>query len=182
MAVHTIGKDFNFCFGHRVWSQQLDRILSEDAEYKCRHLHGHEGIITVSLIAAELELGMVTDFTNLTWFKTFIDKFLDHKFIMDLDDPLRPHLLPAHDTFQIDDREGYIAYTEYGFWTPNLAIVQSREMKELYGSYVIVPFIPTSENLSKWFFKIVEKRMTTKRVKVESVVFRESAKSFAKFY
>ena len=37
---------------------------------------------------------MVTDFKHLNWFKQFIDDVLDHKFVLDINDPLFSTLLP----------------------------------------------------------------------------------------
>ena len=36
---HTIDKQIDFCFGHRVWTQNLDAKFSIDDLCKCRHLH-----------------------------------------------------------------------------------------------------------------------------------------------
>jgi len=85
----VIDKQFSFCYGHRVWSQQLigDYCETGDACCKCRHLHGHEGLVHVFLEADELERGMVTDFKHLGWLKNFLDDNLDHKFIIDRNDP-----------------------------------------------------------------------------------------------
>jgi 6-pyruvoyltetrahydropterin/6-carboxytetrahydropterin synthase len=90
MGKWTIDKQFSFCYGHRVWSQQLigDYCESGDACCKCRHLHGHEGLVHVFLEGDELERGMVTDFKHLGWLKNFLDDNLDHKFIIDRNDPL----------------------------------------------------------------------------------------------
>ena len=38
-----ISKEFEFCYGHRVWSQTLNTEFSLDGCLKCRHLHGHQG-------------------------------------------------------------------------------------------------------------------------------------------
>ena len=89
-----ISKEFDFCYGHRVWSQTLNTEFSLDGCLKCRHLHGHQGKILVYLEASELKDGMVTDFKHLNWFKQFIDDVLDHKFILDVNDPLFSTLLP----------------------------------------------------------------------------------------
>ena len=89
-----ISKEFDFCYGHRVWSQTLNPEFSLDSCLKCRHLHGHQGKILVYLEADELHNGMVTDFKHLNWFKQFIDDVLDHKFILDVNDPLFSTLLP----------------------------------------------------------------------------------------
>ena len=84
-----IDKQFSFCYGHRVWSQQLEVEYCErgDANTKCRHLHGHEGLVHVFLEATNLERGMVTDFKHLGWLKNFLDDVIDHKFIIDMNDP-----------------------------------------------------------------------------------------------
>lgn len=90
----TIDKQFDFCFGHRVWSQELDTKYSLDGCMACRHLHGHQGLIKLFLSADKLERGMVTDFKHTNIFKKWIDDMLDHKFIMDLNDPLIQHEVP----------------------------------------------------------------------------------------
>lgn len=84
-----IDKQFSFCYGHRVWSQELigDYCETGDACCKCRHLHGHEGLVHVFLEGEELERGMVTDFKHLGWLKNYLDDNLDHKFIVDRNDP-----------------------------------------------------------------------------------------------
>lgn len=97
MGKWVIDKQFSFCYGHRVWSQQLheDYCESNDTSCKCRHLHGHEGLVHVFLEGDELERGMVTDFKHLGWLKNFLDTNLDHKFIIDINDPIFCKLLNA---------------------------------------------------------------------------------------
>jgi len=89
----TIDKSFDWCYGHRVWSQELNAEFTADEGtcLACRHLHGHQGKLKVMLEGDELERGMVTDFKHLGWMKNFIDDVLDHKFIMYINDPLIPH-------------------------------------------------------------------------------------------
>jgi 6-pyruvoyltetrahydropterin/6-carboxytetrahydropterin synthase len=65
----SIDKQFDFCYGHRVWSQELNAEFSLDSCLACRHLHGHQGKIKIYLESDSLENGMVTDFKNLNWFK-----------------------------------------------------------------------------------------------------------------
>ena len=50
-----ISKEFEFCYGHRVWSQTLDTEFSLDGCLKCRHLHGHQGKILVYLSPFEIK-------------------------------------------------------------------------------------------------------------------------------
>lgn len=92
--MYKIAKQFDFCYGHRVWSQSLNPIFSLDSCLKCRHLHGHQGTINIFLEAEELKEGMVTDFKHLNWFKKWLDDTLDHKFIMDINDPALGSLFP----------------------------------------------------------------------------------------
>ena len=89
----TIDKSFDWCYGHRVWSQELNEKFTADGDtcLACRQLHGHQGKLKVMLEGDELERGMVTDFKHLGWMKNFIDDVLDHKFIMYINDPLIPH-------------------------------------------------------------------------------------------
>ncbi|WP_417326171.1 6-carboxytetrahydropterin synthase [Halarcobacter sp.] len=167
-----ISKSFDFCYGHRVWSQTLNSEYSLDPCLKCRHLHGHQGKIVIFLEAQKLKDGMVTDFKHLNWFKQFLDDVLDHKFILDINDPLYPTLLPHI------KKEDLIHFEE-GYYIPNIDKIKDEEthIKEMYEGYVIVDFVPTSENLSAWFLEIASKKMQKLGVKVSSVEFAETPKS-----
>lgn len=172
-----ISKEFDFCYGHRVWSQTLNTDFSLDGCLKCRHLHGHQGKILVYLQADKLKDGMVTDFKHLNWFKAFIDNVLDHKFILDINDPLFDTLLPKV------KKEELIKHKQ-GYYLVNLENFTKEEIhiKELYEGYVLVDFVPTSENLSAWFLSIVQEKMTDLGIKVSHIEFLETPKSKSTFY
>ncbi|MEV9528409.1 6-carboxytetrahydropterin synthase [Aliarcobacter butzleri] len=169
-----ISKEFDFCYGHRVWSQTLNIDFSLDACLKCRHLHGHQGKVIVYLESNELNNSMVTDFKHLNWFKAFLDDVLDHKFILDIKDPLFSTLVPNI------KKEDLIKFDE-GYFSINLTNFKNEEL-ELYESYVVVDFVPTSENLSAWFLKIVQEKMNGLNIKVSKIEFLETPKSKSTFY
>ncbi|MCG3652399.1 6-carboxytetrahydropterin synthase [Aliarcobacter butzleri] len=169
-----ISKEFDFCYGHRVWSQTLNIDFSLDACLKCRHLHGHQGKVIVHLESNELNNSMVTDFKHLNWFKAFLDDVLDHKFILDINDPLFSTLVPNI------KKEDLIKFEE-GYFSINLTNFKNEEL-ELYESYVVVDFVPTSENLSAWFLKIVQEKMNGLNIKVSKIEFLETPKSKSTFY
>lgn len=152
----TIDKTFSFCYGHRVWSQTLRADLCEnhDSSCKCRHLHGHEGLVKVHLTANELNGGMVTDFKHLGWLKDFIDAYLDHKFIIDSNDPLFEELVGAADLLS----KVYVESKLVGSQVEVSDMAPGPE-RELLEGFFVVDFVPTSENLSKWLFEIVEAMM-----------------------
>lgn len=182
-----ITKQFDFCYGHRVWSQTLNCEFSLDSCLKCRHLHGHQGVINVSLSGEGLKDGMVTDFKHLNWFKKWLDDTLDHKFIMDVHDPLivdgwfselikvkrddnKQHSEVDIELFNID---------EYGAMTIKQELYNSftTHYQELYEGMIFVNFVPTSENLAKWMFDIVQRKMLELDVQVHRVEFFETPKS-----
>ena len=202
-----IDKQFDFCYGHRVWSQQLnaDYCATGDACTKCRHLHGHQGEIHVFLEAPELERGMVTDFKHLGWFKNFIDDHLDHKFIIDLNDPWFVQILNAKPNFHrhelgdflislsaqqpLNTKEGreiktrgvYVPGTEHlAGWDLEVADMSGPE-QEFYEGFFLVNFLPTSENLTKWMFECVDAKMSLINVKVTKVTLNETPKSRAEY-
>ncbi len=167
-----ISKSFDFCYGHRVWSQELNPDYSLDSCLKCRHLHGHQGKVVIHLKTSKLKNGMVTDFNHLNWFKHFLDDVLDHKFIIDINDPLFSTLLP-HFT-----KNELIKYEE-GYLRPDLTKVSNEKIyiKEMYEGFVIVDFVPTSENLSAWFLEITQKKMQKLNITVSKIKFFETPKS-----
>ena len=79
-----VSREIDFCYGHR--------LLNYDG--KCRHLHGHNGRVVITLESAELDLrGMVIDFSEIKEVVSrWIDDELDHRMILRKDDPVVPLL------------------------------------------------------------------------------------------
>jgi 6-pyruvoyltetrahydropterin/6-carboxytetrahydropterin synthase len=136
-------------------------------------LHGHQGKVIVYLQSSELKDGMVTDFHHLNWFKLFLDNTLDHKFIIDIHDPLFATLLP-----HFTDKNNLID-NEAGYKIPDLNHVKNEpsHVIEMYEGYIIVDFVPTSENISTWLLGIIAKKMSRLGVEVSHVEFLETPKS-----
>ncbi len=75
-----IQRNIDFCYGHR---------LPGDSG-KCGHLHGHNARAEIVLEAAELDSrDMVADFADVDrMMKAWIDENLDHRMLLQRDDPL----------------------------------------------------------------------------------------------
>ena len=78
--MHTIVKRFNFCYGHRLM----------DYAGKCRHPHGHNGVLEIELAGEQLDArGMLIDFGEVkARLVKFVDEELDHRMLLREDDPL----------------------------------------------------------------------------------------------
>lgn len=183
--MHEIAKQFDFCYGHRVWSQQLKEGYATDLCLACRHFHGHQGTIMVYLTADKLTDGMVTDFKHLGWFKKWLDDVLDHKFIMDLNDPLFDHeIIEPLLRINIVKETPLVYFFEEGYSVINQNLLEKlpKHIQEKYEGMVFVNFVPTSENLSKWLHGIISKKMNPLGVHVSRVQFYETPKSQANYY
>jgi 6-pyruvoyltetrahydropterin/6-carboxytetrahydropterin synthase len=79
-----VSREIHFCYGHRLLNY----------EGKCRHLHGHNGKVVISLESKELDdRGMVLDFSDIKHVVSrWIDEHLDHRMILHRDDPVVPVL------------------------------------------------------------------------------------------
>jgi 6-pyruvoyltetrahydropterin/6-carboxytetrahydropterin synthase len=79
-VIYTVVKAIDFCYGHR--------LLNYDG--KCRHLHGHNGLLEVELYSNILDFrGMVMDFTDIrNIVKKWVDETLDHKMLLNKEDPV----------------------------------------------------------------------------------------------
>ena len=190
-----IDKQFDFCYGHRVHNQELNADLSENGICKCRHLHGHNGLLKVGLKAKNLERGMVTDFKNLECIKTLVDDILDHKFIVDIHDPLFKEITAGYSRpVEFSD----IHWDAYGLGVIKPEYVEdsvsvanhskgeeyARAVRDKLEGFVIVDFVPTSENLCKKFAEIAHQRLFELfdgRVQVAYVDFWETPKSHCRY-
>jgi 6-pyruvoyltetrahydropterin/6-carboxytetrahydropterin synthase len=79
IPVFRVSREIDFCYGHRLL----------DYQGKCRHLHGHNGRILITIESAGLdERGMVLDFGEIKgMLSRWIDDNLDHRMILHRDDP-----------------------------------------------------------------------------------------------
>jgi 6-pyruvoyltetrahydropterin/6-carboxytetrahydropterin synthase len=78
--MYCVTKRIDFCYGHRLL----------DYEGNCRHLHGHNAVVEVTVRADALdERNMVRDFTDIKRVvEGWIDRELDHKMLLRHDDPV----------------------------------------------------------------------------------------------
>ncbi len=84
---YSISRQMSFCYGHRL----------PNHAGKCRFLHGHNGLVEITIHAETLnEGGMVMDFGDIrSGIEQWIDSQLDHHTILYRDDPLVPLLQGA---------------------------------------------------------------------------------------
>ncbi|MBI4055930.1 MAG: 6-carboxytetrahydropterin synthase [Elusimicrobia bacterium] len=83
--MYSVTKIIHFCYGHRLLGYPG----------KCRHPHGHNGKIEITLTRPKLDrLGMVMDFEAIKKnVQAWVDQELDHKMILNRKDPLAKILL-----------------------------------------------------------------------------------------
>ena len=175
-----ISKSFNFEYGHRVWTQELDNELSCSDICKCQMPHGHSGKLVVCLESDKLnEQGMVTDFHNLNWLKKLIDNHLDHRTLLDINDPGLNAFFPITDNMEIEEiLTDEIKYKKYKI---DDSLVISNVYKIIYDGYVLVDFVPTSENICKWLYDIIQNKLKDTGIKVYSIKFYETVKSSSEY-
>lgn len=176
-----IDKTFEFCYGHRVWTQKLNGEFSADLKCACRHLHGHEGKMQVYLTADGLDnTEMVTDFRHLEWLKKWINENIDHQFIIDMADPLYNQLVGNTRDIIPVKVPGTDYVTGYKLDLSDLPL-DSPEY-EYYEGFFLVTFVPTSEKLSAWMTELVDVKMSQLNVKVHHIDWWETPKSRSAFY
>jgi 6-pyruvoyltetrahydropterin/6-carboxytetrahydropterin synthase len=78
--MYTVTRLIHFCYGHRLM----------DYSGKCRHPHGHNGKIEITVESEKLDtLGMVVDFEEIKLkVQKWVDAELDHKMLLNERDPL----------------------------------------------------------------------------------------------
>lgn len=194
----VIDKSFDFCFGHRVHNQSLNTEYSLDGCLACRHLHGHQGKVKLFLGADDLAKGMVTDFKHTNIFKNWLDDIMDHKFIIDMNDPLFENLagdilltsdknLSWYENLMVDYNSKYdYARPDLDHITDilselNISDAQKQAIYEKYEGLIIVDFIPTSENLCKWWYEVANKMLNGLGIAVTAVEYWETPKSHCRY-
>ena len=175
-----IDKTFEFCYGHRVWTQKLNGEYAADLKCACRHLHGHEGKMQVYLTGDQLDpTGMVTDFRHLEWLKKWINEYIDHQFIIDKNDPLYNQIVGERGLVPV-----LVPGTDFvaGYHLDLAGLEENTPEYEYYEGFMVVNFVPTSEKLSAWMAEIVEVKMRKLGVRVHHIDWWETPKSRSVYY
>ena len=163
-------------------------------------LHGHEGMVQVFLEGEKLnDQSMVFDFVNLGFIKNFLDDVLDHRFIISKDDPWFVNIVNAKPVYvngrvdclsavqPLNTKEGrelgVSAVTIPGTdliagFNIDTSDLQGPE-EELFSSFFIVDFVPTSENLAKWLYDGIALKLRPYGISVSKVSWNETPKSRA---
>ena len=182
-----IDKTFEFCYGHRVWTQELNGEYAADLKCACRHLHGHEGKMQVYLTPNREEIGvnsldktgMVTDFRHLEWLKKWINTYIDHQFIIDKADPLYGQIVGDRGLVPV-----LVPDTDFvaGWHLDLTGLTENTPEYEYYEGFMVVDFVPTSERLSAWMAELVEVKMRKLGVTVHHIDWWETPKSRSSYY
>jgi len=175
-----------FDYGHSVWRQELNETLSCNSQCKCKWRHGHRGKVIAYLTANSLQAAsenMIIDFNDTKIMTKWIDNTLDHKYLIDIHDP--SNFDTFHD-FWVDGQidPSVLILKPEGNWIIDPKayehMVESMQIK--YESYVILDFVPTSENLSKWMYDVMTMKLSSTGVKVHKIEWYETPKSRATYY
>lgn len=185
----NIQKSYSFCYGHRVWNQEL----SGGRRCLCRYTHGHSGKVDINLSGSKHEKlrGMVVDFNELKFIKEFLDEVVDHHFLIDLDDPLlivwlRDLNVGLDDLLPIRNGDAVYFLIPHHFGPHK--DVANNVMNEFRESLVIVPFVPTAENLACWLLDWVKFQLKSKNygvpntASIHSIKWWETDNSFAEVF
>lgn len=151
---NLIGK-WDIEFGVKTFHRNFQRIPNSVAGGYI----GHSYKVKIGLKANSLKNGMVTDFKHLNFVKSLIDNYLDHRFMLDKNDPLFDAIFPEFGEIQrfynaaITDYHGFFKYVD----TQNLDF--GRDALEHIESFVLVDFVPTSENICKFLYDLISAKM-----------------------
>lgn len=173
-----IDKSFSFEMGHRVWAQKLDHPeLSLTTDCACKSLHGHSYEIKVFLGADHLDdSAMVADFKNLNFMKEFVDGVLDHKFMLDINDPNFKLITGVVPDLLNTEKFPVTNFTNLGALVPST----DSNVQLHRDSFVLVDFVPTSENICK-YLKIYAQDKIKQVARVTAVELWETKKSHCRY-
>jgi 6-pyruvoyltetrahydropterin/6-carboxytetrahydropterin synthase len=81
------------------------------------------------------------------------------------------------------DKKNLYSYPQ-NYTTPDLTVIKDEpsHIHEMYEGFIIVDFVPTSENISAWLLEIVQKKMSGIDIKVSHLEFFETPKSKSTVY
>lgn len=90
-----VTQEIEFCYGHRLLNYSG----------KCRYLHGHNGRAVIVMEGPQLDArGMLVDFSEIKGeLRTWINEQLDHRMILNEQDPVLPLLRDSQEPVYVID-------------------------------------------------------------------------------
>lgn len=153
-----ITKQIEIDMGHRVPNHKS----------KCRNLHGHRYKIEVGVNDKVIQTpgssdeGMVIDFSDLKQvMMDCLDKGFDHGFVMYDKDPFKYF-------FDIMQKGELLKISE------DTAVGDNKSQKIIF-----VPFIPTAENLAKYWYELLAVPLSERSISIQHVKVWETPTSTA---
>lgn len=188
--MYTIEKTFTGDLAHRIHNQNLDSNFTEGNSkvLKCRRLHGHTFSLKVKLGSEELVDDMVLDYNEIGFVKNMINDILDHRTLLSKNDPWFNKIVVIIPEYWNETYGNLpLVKTEWDCEQVDISNIEDQDIKEFLSSFTLVPFTTSSENIAKWIYGIVEKRVkdynerNNTKVKVLSVSYKETPNSEAVF-
>lgn len=184
--MQTITKTFNFCYGHRVDSQDFDSIYNDG---KCRFLHGHDGCIELIFDSKNF------DESSLNWFENFLINHVDYKFLIDKNDPIFYFAVEHLMSFHVHYNDFSTLFKKYltpvnvqgvivGWNVDTTSFARDWGMDLIHPNmdvlkgYFVVDFSPTGENLVAWVYKIISNSLDQTKIQLLQVNWHESQTVF----
>jgi 6-pyruvoyl-tetrahydropterin synthase len=180
-VISKVFKDLHY--GHRVWTQKLNNELCAhgDTQCACRHLHGHSGAATLTVESNSLNKnGMVCDFKELGFMKDFLNKYFDHRFVLDINDPAFQRIVGRN--FSIAEMNPVFMSNQvvgYEFSQSTLDSIEDDAELEVAEGFFFVTFVPTSENIVMYLYDIANYVLSPYGISVKECRWNETEKSEA---
>lgn len=168
--MRTYRAEYRLCYAHRVWSPEY----SYDEE--CRMIHGHTADLSlVVTYDREKTLHRTVEKTIDETFM-FMNKNIFNRFLIDTADPMFYTLVSSlYESVAVEFNVD-VFNTAHNFYVPiimpesnhviahevNLSPFERAKNSPIYDvlrSYFITDFCPSSDNLSKWLYEMVNSRI-----------------------
>lgn len=140
---------------------------------KCRNFHGHRYVIVAGVddkiitTQGSSDEGMVIDFGDLKEILMhYIDSKFDHGFVMYEKDKYA-------EVFKVLQKGGLFEHQDIEEWK------ELDSTDENIQKIIFVPFIPTAENLAKYWFEIIEGPLKERGIKLKLLEVWETPNSVA---
>lgn len=169
LEVFTVSKEIEFDAGHRVPNHKS----------KCRNPHGHRYRLRVTITgdivttSGASDEGMLADFGDLKTFMTEkVHDVLDHGFVAYDDD--KQMLIALGEA-----SEGDMSSPGHEYW--QIVDHDSGEENRFGWKVIVVPFVPTAENLAKWCWGQLEESVQSLGFQMSLVELWETPTSLATY-